>query len=238
MLEWVALFSFSANGWGPALAAGAWVTILLALATLPIGLAVGLAVAFARASSQRPLVFAGNIFTTVFRGLPELLTLFLVYFGGQMVLQKLASPFYGGDVEISAFLAGMIALGLVFGAYASEVFLGAYRAIPDGQREAARALGLSRSTTFRLVLLPQFVKNTLPGLSNLWLALLKDTSLVSVIALPDLLRQAQVAASFTREPFAFYAAVCAIYLALAIASSIILGGIERWSTRGDKVPVR
>ena len=223
----LALLSFGPDGWGDELAAGAWLTLRLALATLPFGLALGLAVALMRDSSRRALRIPGNVFTTLFRGLPELLTLLLVYFGGQMLLSRVF-----GAVEVSAFVSGLVALGLVFSAYASEVFLGAFRGIGRGQYEAAHALGLRRGTTFRLVILPQLVRLALPGLANLWLVLLKDTSLVSVIALNDLLRQTSVAVRATKEPFLFYLVACLIYLLMSAVSSVGIHGIERWSQRG------
>jgi polar amino acid transport system permease protein len=230
--EALGLLGFGPDGWGDELAAGAWLTIRLALATLPFGLAIGLTAALARNSRRPWLRLPGNIFTTIFRGLPELLTLLLVYFGGQVLLSRIASLVSGGQVEVSAFVAGLVALGLVFSAYASEVFLGALRAINRGQFEAAYALGLRRPTVFRLVILPQLVRLALPGLANLWLVLLKDTSLVSVIALNDLLRETSVAVRATKEPFLFYLVACLIYLAMSMVSSVGIARIERWSERG------
>jgi polar amino acid transport system permease protein len=230
--ETLGLLGFGPDGWGDELAAGAWLTIRLAIATLPFGLAVGLIAALARNSRRRWFRVSGDIFTTIFRGLPELLTLLLVYFGGQLLLSRIAGWVTGGQVEVSAFVAGLVALGLVFSAYASEVFLGALRAINRGQYEAAYALGLRPRTVFRLVVLPQLVRLALPGLANLWLVLLKDTSLVSVIALNDLLRETSVAVRATKEPFLFYLVACLIYLAMSMVSSVGIARIERWSDRG------
>ena len=232
MGEAFGLLGFGPDGWGDELAAGAWLTIRLALATLPFGLAVGLLAALARNSRRRWLRISGNFYTTIFRGLPELLTLLLVYFGGQVVLSRIASLVSDGQVEVSAFVAGLVALGLVFSAYASEVFLGALRGISRGQYEAAQALGLRQSTVFRFVVLPQLIRLALPGLANLWLVLLKDTSLVSVIALSDLLRETSVAVRATKEPFLFYLVACLIYLAMSTVSSVGIARIERWSERG------
>jgi polar amino acid transport system permease protein len=226
------LISFGADGWGDEIAAGAWLTVRLALATLPVGLALGFLVALARDSDQRWLKRLGDIFSTVFRGLPELLTLFIVYYGGQILLQKMVGLLFDTYVEVSAFVAGLVALGLVFAAYASDVFLGAFRGIGKGQYEGAQALGLRPLATMRLVILPQLLRLALPGLANLWLVLLKDTSLVSVIALNDLLRETSVAVGATKEPFFFYAVACLIYLFLSIVSSFGINGIERWSERG------
>lgn len=234
MADLLPLISVGPAGWGDEIAAGAWLTIRLAVATLPFGLALGFAVALTRRSSSRLARAAGQTYTTVFRGLPELLTLFLIYYGGQMLVQRLVGLVAERPVEFDAFLAGMIALGLVFAAYASEVFLSAFQGIGRGQWEAAKALGLGRLSTMRLVIAPQLVRLALPGLANLWLILLKDTSLVSVIALDDLLRQTSVAVRVTKEPFFFYAVACLLYLAMSIVSSVGITAIERWSERGER----
>ena len=133
MDDLLALIRFGPDGWGDEIASGAWLTVRLALATLPFGLMVGFLVALAKNSERRWLNILGNIFTTVFRGLPELLTLFIVYYGGQMLLQQIVSLFTDVHVEVTSFVAGFVALGLVFSAYASEVFLGAFRGIGRGQ---------------------------------------------------------------------------------------------------------
>ena len=232
MENWLGLLQFGPDGWGDELAAGAWLTIRLALTTLPFGIALGFLVALAKDSDNRALLAAGNLFTTIFRGLPELLTLFIVYYGGQVLLQRAFSLFFDTFIEVNAFLAGVIALGLVLAAYSSEVFLGAFRGIGHGQYEAAHALGLRPFATMRLVIAPQLIRLALPGLANLWLVLLKDTSLVSVIALNDLLRQTNVAVGATKQPFLFYFVACMIYLVMSIISSFGIHGIERWSERG------
>jgi polar amino acid transport system permease protein len=229
-----ALLAFGPEGWGDELASGVLVTVSLALATLPLGLAAGFAVALAKQSPERSLRMAAGIYTTIFRGLPELLTLFLVFYGAQLALQRvvaLVAP--GTTIEINAFAAGMVALGAVFSAYASEVFVSAFRAISPGQYEAGHALGLSRAQTMRLVILPQLIRLALPGLSNLWLILVKDTALVSVIGLSDIIRQAGIAARVTREAFLFFGVACLIYLGLAMLSSVAFAWIGRWAGRAE-----
>ena len=229
------LLSFGPQGWSDDIAYGVFITITLALATLPLGLFIGFLLALAKQSGDRTLRLAGNIYTTIFRGLPELLTLFLVYYGAQLGIQRLVqmvSP--ETTVEINSFVAGMIALGVVFSSYASEVLLSAFRAIPRGQYDGGFAIGLTRFQTMRLVILPQLVRIALPGLSNLWLILLKDTALVSVIGLSDILRLSSIAARVTKEPFLFFGVACLIYLVLAILSSFAFRGIERWAGR-DRV---
>jgi len=228
------LLSFGADGWGDELALGALLTIQLAVAVLPLGIALGFAVALAKDSKYRVLRISGNVFTTIFRGLPELLTLFIVYFGGQILFQYIVSFFSDVYVELSAFVAGVLALGMVFAAYASEVFLGALRAVSKGQIETSRALGLSEILTLRFIIVPQLIRYSLPGLGNLWLSLLKDTSLVSVIALTDLLRQTKIVVGATKEPFFFYLIACLLYLTMAIISSFGQTALEKWANRGER----
>ena len=222
------LLSWGPEGWLDDIVSGVLVTVSLALATFPIGLLLGFFIAIAKRSSEPSLRLAGNVYTTIFRGLPELVTLFLVYFGAQIVLQNiihLVDP--AATVEINSFVSGMIALGFVSSSYSSEVFLSAFRAIPHGQYEGGYAIGLTNGQTMRLVVLPQLIRIALPGLANLWLILLKDTALVSAIALPDILRQVGIAARVTKHAFLFYGLASLIYLALAIISSFGIHAIER-----------
>jgi polar amino acid transport system permease protein len=222
------LLSWGPEGWLDDIASGVRVTILLALATLPLGLVAGFFVAIAKRSEEPMLRLAGSIYTTIFRGLPELLTLFVVFYGAQIGVQQVVRVFSPtAYVEINSFVAGMIALGVVFSSYASEVFLSAFKAIPQGQYEGGYSVGLSKGQTMRLVVLPQLIRIALPGLSNLWLILLKDTALVSAIGLSDILRQAGIAARVTKEAFLFFGIACLIYLVLAIISSFGIGAIER-----------
>jgi polar amino acid transport system permease protein len=226
------LLSWGPTGWLDDIAYGVFITVALALCTLPIGLLIGFFVALGKQSDEPSVRLAANIYTTIFRGLPELLTLFLVYFGIQIGVQSVL-VLIGTDakIEINSFVAGMIALGVVFSSYASEVFLSAFRAIPKGQYEGAYAVGMRKGQTMRLVILPQLIKLALPGLSNLWLILLKDTALVSVVGLTDILRQTGVAARVTKQAFVFFGLACAIYLVLAIVSAYFIGKIEDWTKK-------
>lgn len=235
MLDLIGLLSFGENGWGDDILKGALVTIQLALATLPVGLAIGLFVALAKDSRSAIARGLGNLYTTVFRGLPELLTLFIVYYGGQMLLTRIAGMFVeGAAIEVNQFVAGVAALGLVLGAFSSEVFLAAIRSVPRGQKEAAAALGLKPWQSFRKVVFPQLWRVALPGLSNNWLVLLKDTSLVSVIAITDLMRQTSIAVGVTKQPFFFYLVACLIYLAFSMLSSVVFTRAEARASRGYK----
>jgi polar amino acid transport system permease protein len=233
MTAYLTLLSFGPTGWGDELLRGAGLTLLLALATLPLGLAIGLMMALFRDSRSRLLRTIGNVYLTLFRALPELLTILIVYYGGQILARRVALALgFSGDLEINGFLAGLISLAVVLGAFSSEVWLGALRAINRGQREGAHALGLGRVATFRHVIFPQILRIALPGLGNNWMALLKDTSLVSVIAFSDLMRMTNVAVGVTKEAFFFYLVCCLIYLAMALASSLVIERLDGWAHRG------
>ncbi len=236
MNQTLTLLSFGDQGWGDEIATGVVLTVALAVATVPLGLIIGFFLALAKQSKEQSLRMAANVYTTIFRGLPELLTLFLVYYGAQIVIQNIVAIFWGRTfIEVNSFTAGMVAMALMFSSYASEAFLSAFRGIPRGQYEGGYALGLSKVQTMRLVIFPQLIRLALPGLANLWLILLKDTALVSVIGMSDLLRNAGVAAKVTKEPFLFYGLACLIYLALSIISSRGIVRIEKWARRGETV---
>ena len=234
MLDLLNLLSFGPTGWGDEILLGTWLTVRLALATLPFGLVLGFLVAVAKRSHSYPLRVLSEAFSTIFRGLPELLTIFIVYFGASLLFQWIVNHFTEATVELNGFVAGMVALGVVFAAYASEVFTAAFNGIHRGQWEGASAIGLHRWHTMRLVILPQLIRLALPGLANLWLILLKETSLVSVISINELLRMTYQAVSFTKQPFFFYFVACMIYLVLSIVSSFGISAIERWAERGER----
>ncbi|ESY20558.1 ABC transporter permease [Mesorhizobium sp. LNJC394B00] len=224
---WI-LLTWGPDGWIDDIAYGALVTIALALATLPIGLTIGFFVAWAKQSEEPSLRVAANIYTTVFRGLPELVTLFLFFFGMPILLQYVIRLFRPeATVYVDSFFAGMIVLSLIFSSYSSEVFLSAFRAIPKGQYEGGYAIGLSKWQTMRKVILPQLLRIAFPGLENCWLSLLKDTALVSVVNLAETLRNAGVAARVTKHSFLFYSVAAMVFLILAILSSIATGFILR-----------
>ena len=220
-------------GFGAQLAAGTLVTAGLAVASLAAGLLLGMAGAAARMSRRRLPRAAAHTYTTAVRGVPELLVVLIVYFGASAVIGRVAGLFGAtGYFEPSPFIAGVVALSLTFGAYATEVLRGAFLAVPPGQTEAAYAIGLNRLQTFRHVLLPQVWRTALPGLGNLFLVLLKDTSLVSVVGLDELMRKSAIAVSYTREPFTFYFAAALIYLAMTAFSMAGLQALERRAARG------
>ncbi|MFD2740664.1 ABC transporter permease [Sulfitobacter aestuarii] len=231
MLE---LFAFGDTGWGDEILQGLAVTVQLALVTLPVGLLIGFLAAGASLSRLRALRFLGFGYTTILRGLPEILTLFVVYNGVGLLLNALAQWWdpEGGGIEFSPFAAGVIALGMVFGAFAGEVLRGAFNSLDGGQAEAGRAIGMSQRKIFFRIQLPQLWRFALPGLGNLWINMLKDTALVSIIALSDLMRMTKVAVGVTKQPFTFYLAACLIYWGLCVASELMLAWMERRANRG------
>lgn len=227
MLDKFALLGFGPSGWGMALLQGAGTTISVALATLPLGLALGLVVALWKRSDSVMLRGLATIYTTVFRGVPELLTLYIIYFGIQVLVQKIWT-----DFSIPPFGAGMVALGLVLAAFSSEVWVGALNSIQKGQREAASALGLSKPQAFRLVVFPQLIRVALPGLGNNWMVLLKETSLISVITLQDIMFITTRANVVTKEPFLFFGTAILIYFFFSLISAWGIGKLEQRTNRG------
>ncbi|MCZ8186467.1 MAG: ABC transporter permease [Beijerinckiaceae bacterium] len=233
MQYYLDLLSFGPEGWGDELLAGALVTISIALATLPFGLALGLAIAVAKRSRSWTLRTFATLYTTIFRGVPELLTLYIIYFGVQVLAQRLWTAMgLSGNFDMSPFLAGMVALGVVLAAFSAEVWLGALNAIQKGQREAAAALGLTKWQAFRLVVFPQLMRVALPGLGNNWMVLLKETSLVSVITLQDTMFIATRANVVTKEPFLFFGVAALIYLFFSVISTWGFDRLENRANRG------
>lgn len=207
-------------GFGPALVAGTLMTVKLALSALCLGLVLGLLGALAKTSPYKPLRWLGGFYSTLVRGVPELLWVLLIYFGTVSLMNRLGEALNIPGLELNAFAAGVIALGLCFGAYATEVFRGAILAIPKGHREAGLALGLSKGRIFSKLILPQMWRIALPGLGNLFMILMKDTALVSVIGLEEIMRHSQIAVTVSKQPFTFYMVAAVIYLGLTILAMI------------------
>ncbi|WP_313200127.1 ABC transporter permease subunit [Rhizobium sp.] len=216
------------QGFADQIAIGALTTLQTAGASLVLGIGLGLCGAAAKRASSRAIRSFAGTYTTIVRGVPELLIILILYFGGTAALSAL----FGHYVEVDAFSAGVFALTIVFGAYATEVFRAAIQSIPAGQIEAARALGLSRISIWLLIILPQMWRYALPGLGNLWLTLLKDTALISVVGLDDLMRKASLAAGVTHDPLTFYSAAAFVYLLFTSISLVALAALERRSYRG------
>ena len=227
------ILQFGDRGFGDELVVGAIVTVEIAVYSLAIGLALGLTAGVAKLSRSRILRGVAEAYSLLVRGIPELLIILLVYYSGGAAIGSLLE-FLGhdGGFDFNKRLAGSLALGLIFGAFASEVFRGAFMAVDKGQIEAAFAVGMSTGQVFRRVRFPQLLRFALPGLGNLWMVLLKDTSLVSVIALDELMRETGVAAEATQRPFVFYLAATVLYLLLTVVSDIFRARLERHANRG------
>ncbi|MGG5290563.1 ABC transporter permease [Pseudomonas shirazensis] len=220
------------HGFGPALMAGTLMTVKLALCALLLGLILGLLGALAKTSAIKPLQWLGGFYSTLVRGIPELLWVLLIYFGTVGLVNSLGEALNMPGLELSAFAAGVIALGLCFGAYATEVFRGAILAIPKGHREAGMALGLSKGRILSRIILPQMWRIALPGLGNLFMILMKDTALVSVIGLEEIMRHSQIAVTVSKEPFTFYMVAACIYLSLTVVAMAGMYFLEKRAARG------
>lgn len=232
-----ALIGFGEGGWGFALVRGALMTLAVSFAGLALGAVFGGLVAWSRLSGARVAGVVGEGYAALFRGLPELLVIYFVYFGSSALLTNFVHALgFEGFFGVPPFVAGALAVGVISGAYQAEVFRGAYLAIGKGEMEAARAIGMSRGLAFRRVIAPQVFRFALPGLGNLWQVALKDSSLISVTGLVELMRISQVGAASTRQPFTFYVAGGLLYLALSAASDRVFEFAEARTTRGLRRP--
>ncbi len=225
------------KGYGWMLLEGLELTLLVGLLSLCVAITLGLFGAWGKLSSSALARGISGIYTTVIRGVPELLLILIVYYGTPTLIQNIAESF-GHDININLnpFIAGVATIGFIYGAFATEVFRGAILAVPKGQLEAAMSVGLNQVQVVRKVLLPQVWRYVLPGIGNVWMVLIKATALVSVIQLPELMRNSQVAAGSTHLPFTFFLASAMIYLAISIISMAIQSRLEAWSNRGYEGP--
>jgi len=212
-MESLQKLSLGSAGWGDDLLLGALMTVLLALGALLIGMLIAALLAVLKIQPNRPLRGIAHGITLLFRGTPEFLIILVVFFGLDLILNALLTALSINLIASTPkYWAGALGLGLIFGVYASEVLKGAYQAVQSGHIEAAASLGLTSWQTLQLVRIPLLWRYALPGLMNLWLVLLKDTSLVAVIAFDELLRTAKVAGETEREPFLFFLAAAFLYL--------------------------
>lgn len=216
------------HGYGGQLALGLGVTLGVAGASLVLGTLLGLLGAAAKLSPRPWLRWPATLIANLIRGVPDFLILLICYF----MVPELLSRLLHREIAPGPFVTGVLALSVVFGAYASEAFRGAFLAVPKGQLEAAFALGLRPAQAFFRIRLPQAWRFALPSLNNQWQSLLKDTSLVSVIGLEELMRKAQIGAQVTRQPFVFYGTAALVFLALWAVSIPAFQALERRARRG------
>ena len=221
------MLSFGETGWGMALLKAAGTTLLLTLAALLIGALIGGVIAAAKLSRRRVFRGLGDLYSILFRGIPELLVIYLFYFGGAIVVSAVGH-WFGADgyIDVPPFLVGAIAVGLISASYQAEVYRGAFIAVPKGELEAALAIGMTKAMRIRRVLIPQIMRYALPGLGNVMQMSLKDSALISVIGLVELMRASQVAAGSTRQYFTFYIVGGALYLVLTGLSGRIFNIAE------------
>jgi His/Glu/Gln/Arg/opine family amino acid ABC transporter permease subunit len=221
------------RGYGWLLWQGTQLTISVGLCSMLIASILGLIGAWGKLSKAKIARAAADIYTTVIRGVPELVLILLVYYGVPTLIQDLLGA-AGHEIiiDLNPFASGIITIGFIYGAFSTEVFRGAYLAVVKGQIEAARAMGMSSAVAFRRIILPQMWRFALPGLGNVWMVLIKATALISVIQLPELMRNSDIAARSTHLPFTCYFAASLIYLGITIASMLIQHRAEAWASRG------
>jgi arginine/ornithine transport system permease protein len=218
----------SLHGYGPAIFEGTILTLEVSLLSLVVAMLLGIFGALCKLSQTRALKLLAQLYTTIIRGIPDLVLMLLIFFGGQVFINQVG-PLFGYDqyIDINPLIAGVSTIGFIFGAYMTETFRGAILAVHKGQLEAGTAYGMSRAMVFRRITLPQMVRHALPGFGNNWLVLVKTTALVSIIGLDDMVRKAGLAAGATRKPFTFYLVVAINYLLITSISIYILKQLER-----------
>ena len=229
----MSFIEFLRGGWGLAMLIAAAMTIAVALAGYTLGMLVGVVGASAKISGGRITRAVADGFTTVLRGIPDLLVIYLFYFGSSAILTPLGR-FFGatGFISLPGFLAGALAIGIVSGAYQTEVFRGAFQAIPKGELEAATAAGMTPFLKFRRIVGPLVLRFAVPGMGNVWQLVLKETALISVTGLVEILRQAQIGAGSTRQPFLFFCSAAVLYMTISSVSGWGFTRAEQRFTRG------
>jgi len=233
-IDWT-LLGIGPEGWGLVLVQAGLMTLAVSVCAFLLGTVLGTLCAWARLSGGPVLSRLAFGYTVVLRGVPELLVIYLFYFGGRQVVQAIGTALgFAGPFDISGFAAGTLAIGLISGAGQAEVLRGAYLAVPKGTIEAAKVVGMGRWLAFRRVIAPQALVTALPTMSNQWQLVIKDSALVSVTGLVEIMRQVSVAAGSTQKPFLFYMAGAVLYLVITSLSEILYRLIERRSLRGHQ----
>ena len=227
------LLAFGNTGWGDELFFATLITVAVSITAMIIGFCFALIFTPLKLSKNKFLHLIGNSYTTIVRGVPELLVIYLLFFGGSGAVMYVASIFgYNEYIEINAFLTGSLAIGIISGAYSTEVFRGAIQSIDKGQFEASKVLGLKKPFYFFKIIMPQMLRLAVPNLSNVWQITLKDTSLISVTGLVEIMRQSYIAAGSTRDPLFFYSFAAVLYLLLTYLSMQLINKLETKYRRG------
>lgn len=220
-----------ADGWLVALMHGAVISLQISAGAFLLGLGIGLVVAMIKLKGSPWMLWLANCYTTLYRAVPELLLILLLYYAGTDLLNAVLASWGQTGVQVNGFIAAVLVLGIVQGAYSAEIIRGAIQAIPFGQIEAARSLGIERLLLLRRIILPSMLPLALGGLSNLWLILIKDSALISVVGYSELLSIGKQAAGSTKHYLVFYLTVAAIYLLMTLLSNVVFQLIERHSNR-------
>ena len=227
------LLAFGKTGWGDELFIASLMTLAVSITAMLIGFLFALIFTPLKLSKNKFLNLIANCYTTVIRGVPELLVIYLFFFGGSGAVMFVASIFgYNDYIEINAFITGSCAIGIISGAYSTEVFRGAIQSIDKGQFEASKVLGLKKPIHFFKVIMPQMLRLAIPNLSNVWQITLKDTSLISVTGLVEIMRQSYIAAGSTRDPLFFYSFAAVLYLLLTFLSMKLINRLEIKYSKG------
>ncbi len=225
--------SFGGDGWGWNLLRGLSSTVQIALGAYFMGLVIGLFGAMGKLNGSRPTKWLLEIYTTLGRAIPELVLILLLYYGGTGLVNQLLESLGYRPIDISGLVAGIFVLGNVQGAYSIEVIRGAMLSVPKGQVEAAEAFGMSRWKVLRRITLPAMLPHALPGLSNLWLIVLKNTALLAVVGFSELALTTRQAAGATRAYFMFFLVAALLYLCLSLISNEIFRRLEKRARRGQ-----
>lgn len=222
---------FNLYGYSSSIMEGTVVTVNVALSSLVISVILGFLGALGKLSKVKILNIISLAYTTIIRGIPDLVLMLLIFFGGQVFINQVAySVGYESYININPYFAGVMTIGFIFGAYMTETFRGAIMAVHSGQLEAGYSYGMTRWQVFRRILVPQMIRYALPSFGNNWLVMIKATAIVSIIGLDDMVRKASLAAGATRKPFTFYLVVAVNYLIFTTISSYILQKLdERYS---------
>lgn len=220
------------SGYGPLLLSGTWMTLQLALLSLLLSVIIGLIGASSKLSSFKALRYIATAYTTLIRSVPDLVIMLLLFYSLQLGLNQITESLQMDQIDINPFVAGVITLAFIYGAYFTETFRGAFQSVPTGQIEAAMAYGMTPWQIFRRVLFPQMMRFALPGIGNNWQVLIKATALVSIIGLTDIVKITQDAGRSTMQLFFFSIVAAAIYLAITTVSNLILMWLERRYSAG------
>ncbi|HCA5149907.1 histidine ABC transporter permease HisQ [Acinetobacter baumannii] len=222
----------SFSGYGPLLLSGTWMTIQLALLSLLLSVIIGLIGASSKLSNIKALRYIATAYTTLIRSVPDLVIMLLLFYSLQLGLNQITEALQMDQIDINPFVAGVITLAFIYGAYFTETFRGAFQSVPTGQIEAAMAYGMTPWQVFHRVLFPQMMRFALPGIGNNWQVLIKATALVSIIGLTDIVKITQDAGRSTMQLFFFSIVAAAIYLAITTVSNLILIWLERRYSAG------